>query len=225
MPTYEQTPIRLELTLASDPPVFPVDVLTGLAPQAWRGSALAIALGIFDKTGEAVDLSDVDFIEVDIFPAVVRYQPPGAVWNYGAYSSSPNPNLPPAPLEFVTVPASGITATITREAWLAGDAAQAVAAFSWVQMQEFDLGGRPAREFWLAVSGLTSAGTRIVYGGSPFVIYEAGSQGIYLPNNLAPIVVPAQTTLYIGPNQQMPFSLPITVLGTIAIDDGSLVQT
>ncbi len=215
---YPTNQIRLELTAATNPPVPPIDVVTGNPPRAWRGSTLAIALGIFDANGAAVDLSDVEFLEVDIFPASYFASPP----NYNPYTPQPFPPLPPAPLVFVTIPASEITDTVSRDEWLAGAAQQAIATFSWVQMAQLDLDGKQAEDFYLVVHGMTPSG-RVIYGAAALPVFESGVQGTYLPNNLAPLVVPAETILYVGPNQQMPFSETIEVAGTVVID-GLLVQ-
>lgn len=216
--------LRLQLGIVSDPPVGPIDLNTQQPPKVWRGAGIAIDLGIFDGKGAAVDLSDLAFLEVDIYPAAIFNQLPGSNFTYNPYSVSPYPNLPPAPLQFVTIPTDDITPTIPLDEWEAGNAQQATADFSFIQTQQLELNGKQSQDFWLIVSGMRADGKRIIYGGTKLTVYESGAQSIYLPNNLAPILVPAGTILYIAPNQQMVFSETITVEGTIVIDGGMLIQ-
>lgn len=223
MPTVPQINVRLQLGVVSNPPVPPIDINTGLAPQAWRGASLAVDIGIFDQQGGSVDLSNLDYIEADIFPASILNTTPGTNYSYAAFSNLPFPNLPPAPQLFSTVEADDIEPTISFSEWQAGNVQQARALFTWEQMQSLDLGGKPSAEFLLVVHGLTDAGERIIYGAAQFLVYESGAQGVYLPNNLAPLVVPAGTILYIPPNQQMPYSVPIDIEGVVNVD-GILVQ-
>lgn len=224
MPTFDTSIIRLQLEIASDPPVPPIDLNTGQPPQLWRGATVGFNLGIFDRrTGACVDLSNVDFLEVAIFPKAILNQLSDTNFNYNPYSASIYPNLPPAPLVFTTIPAADITPIIERQDWVDGITQQANAVFGFVQTSQLELNGAPKADFWLSVAAKVG-GARIVYGGSWLTVYESGIQGIYLPNNLAPIDVPEDTTLYIGPNQQMPFAETINVEGTVVVDGGELAQ-
>lgn len=217
--------IRLQLGLASNPPAFPVDLNTGQAPACWRGGTLIVDVAVFDAAGAPVDLSDLVFLEFDIFPVPGNNQTPGSGFNYNPYSVSPYPNLPPAPLLFQSVAQDDIDSDVSLDEFRAGNARQAQAVFDWVQTMQLELDGRASRLFWLVIHGQTSANRRPVYGGAPLLVYASGATGIYMPNNLAPILVPEETILYVGPNQQMPFSLPITVDGQVVVDGGTLVQT
>lgn len=216
--------IRLQLGIVSDPPVGPVDANTALAPQAWRGAGLGVDLGIFNPKGAAVDLSDLDYLEVDIYPASIFSQLVGTNYRYNPYSTQPYPNLPPAPLQFVTILADDIESDIKLDEWLAGNAQQARAEFSFVQMQALSLGGKQSAPFWLVVSGQKSNGRRVIYGGTKFTVFESGVSDIYLPNAAAPVLVPAQTIFYVAPNAQIPFSETIVVEGQVVVDGGMLVQ-
>lgn len=216
--------VRLQLGLALNPPAFPIDIATGKGPQAWKGAGLCLEMAIFDSKGAPADLTDLEFLEVDIFPFPEFNEDPASDLSYNAYSPNPFPSLPPAPLLFVTIPASDLVSDVGIDEWLAGNAEQATARFSCTQMAQLDLGGFPVRFFWLVIHGLTNDGQRITYGGVSLPVFASGQRGIYIPNNLAPLVVPDGTILYIGPNQQMPFTLPIDIEGTIVIDGGVLAQ-
>lgn len=217
---YPANVIRLQLSIATNPPVAPVDIVTAEPPKAWRGGALDVQLAIFDNRNAAVDLSNIAWLEVDIFPSSYFANPPV----YDPYTPQPFPPLPPAPLIFVTIPGDDLAATISFEDWIAGVNEQAVASFSANQMAQLDLADRESADFYLVVHALTRDSRRIVYGATRFPVFESGAQGVYLPNNLAPLEVPAETILYIGPNQQMPFSETIDVEGTIVIDGGMMLQ-
>lgn len=216
-------PIRCELVTRLNPPAVPVDANTGLVPQAWRGAEVAVDVGVFSPGNVSVDLSNLVYMEADVFPLPVPNQATDTNYTYSQYSVLPFPTTTPAPLFFVTVEADKIEPTITRAGWFSGTEQNVRFVFSFVQTQSLDLGGSPMRRFWLVIHGLTTSGTRIVYGAGPIDIYESGQQAIYLPNNLAPLAVPSDTILYVPANQQMPFSIPIEILGTMDVE-GVLVD-
>lgn len=222
MPSFSKSIIRLQLSVVSNPPAYPVDVNTGLAPQIWRSSDVDFQVGIFDQFGASVDLSNLDFLEFDIFPMPVLNLLPDTNFKYNAYSVPPYPNLPAAPLQFVTIPADDITAKVSLRDWKNGISQQASASFTWNQTQALELGGSVYRDFWLNVHGL-AGNQKIPYGGCRLRVYESGSQAIYLPNTLAPLDVPLDTILYIPPNQQLTYHETISVEGTIT-PDGILIQ-
>lgn len=223
MPVANSVPIRLQLGLESNPPVFPFDLNTGLAPQFWRGETVEFQIGIFDRTGAAVDLSNLSFLEVDIFPLSKLNLLANTNELYNPFSILPFPTMSPAPLIWETIPAGEITTTILKDAWNNGTAQQAIVEFDWTDTQSLDLGGSQSKQFWLAVTGLTATGKKLVYGGTRIEVYESGAQGIYLPNRIAPLVVPEFTTLYVEPNQQLVFSATIEVSGQVVVE-GQLIQ-
>lgn len=223
MPTTPAAQVPLEFTTRSNPPISPVDINTDRPPQIWRGEDVDFLIGIFDPFGDSVDLSNLSFLELDIFPMQLPAATSPGNLGYGPYSTLPFPSTPPAPLLKVTLPSSSITATISRADWLEGLASQAVLSLSWIDTASIDLGGLTSAPFWLVLQGLTSIGRKIVYGGCLITIFESGESGIYLPNTIAPIDVPAETILYIEPNQQLTFSTTISVEGTVEIE-GQLVQ-
>lgn len=222
MPSFSKSIIRLQLSVVSNPPVYPIDVNTELAPQIWRSSDVEFQVGVFDQFGSSVDLSNLDFLEFDIFPMPALNLLADTNFNYNPYSVSPYPNMPPAPLQFVTIPKTAITAKVNLRDWKNGLAQQASAWFTWNQTQALQLNGSVYRDFWLNVQGL-AGNQKIPYGGCRLRVYESGSQAIYLPNDVAPLDVPLDTILYIPPNKQLTFHQTISVEGTITAD-GILIQ-
>ena len=222
--TIEAIEIQLELTTRSVPPIPPTDILTGSTPRLWRGSETAFYLGIFDPQGVSVDLSNLAYLEVDILPIPTPPEWANTNQTYQPWSVLPFPSNPPAPLLSVTIPASGITARISRGQWLDGQAQNAIATFNWAQTQSLDLQGAESAPFMLVVHGITAGGRRITYGAGVVTVFESGAQGVYLPMGVAPIDVPAATIFYVEPDTQVPFVLPIRVEGTVYVDGGTLVQ-
>lgn len=217
------TLVSLELTTRSTPPIAPLDASTGETPAFWRGEDLVFRIGIFDSRGFPIDLSNLDFLEVDIFPLPVPARQPTTNIGYAPYGFNPYPTRPPAPLLTVTLTADDIEATITRAGWVEGIEQNGLAAFSWVDTLSLNLGGFPSRQFGFVVHGLTAAKRKITYGGGPVTVYETGEQGIYLPNHVAPVVVPEATIFLVEENRQIPFAVPIQVDGDMVID-GYLIE-
>lgn len=208
MNSFDSTPINLEITMFSDPPVGATDLLTGMEPQLFRSNSVTFNLGIFDRYQQSLDLSNLAFLEIDIFedPPIDGCAIPGQ-----------------EPLQFVTVDASEITASIARADWLAGLASQASITFPF-ELTNFDLCGRSSRVFWLLVHGITTGGRKIIYAGVPITVYESLEDGLYLPDNLAPLDIPLNTILWIKPNQQLVYSTPVTIEGILQLD-GQFIST
>lgn len=221
--TLPTTPIRLQIDAASNPTASPIDLNTGKAPRLWRGRDVAIELGIF-LNGTPVDLSNVEWLEVSLYPASIANRAEDSNFSYDPVTNVPFPTTPPAPLFFESIPSTEITPVVSPDDWAAGVAAQATAEFSRVQTGSLDLGGAASAPFVLVVRGLTAEGKNLVYGVANLTVYETGSQGVYLPNSSAPLDVPDGTIFYVPPNAQIPFSLPITIEGSVVVDGGVLVQ-
>ncbi len=222
MPSFSKSIIRLQLGVASNPPLAPIDTNTGIAPQIWRSSDVEFQVGVFAAMQAPVDLSNLDFMEFDIFPMPILNLSTGTNFAYNPYSVPPYPNVSPAPLQFVTIPKAEITARVSWSQWRNGIGQQAKAAFTWNQTAALELAGGIYRDFWLFVHGIVG-NSKIPFGGTRLRVYESGAQGIYLPNDVAPLDVPIDTILYIPPNKQLTFHETISVEGTIMID-GELVQ-
>lgn len=196
----EQIPIRLQLSTASSPSVAPVDANTGLEPQFWRGQSIAIEVGIFDADGVGVDLSNLDYLQVSLFAS------PTAV----------------APVVTKTIEAASIIPFITQANWLAGSAQNATAIFSAVDTDQ-PLGGSE-KEFWLAVTGVTTSGNTLVYGAGYVKIFNPGG----VPANTPSYVTEhAQTNnsgnTLIAPQSQL--HLEILTVGGIARTSVIIVST
>src|SRR4051812_42969130 len=66
MPIYPQIPVRLQASIISDPPVVPTDANTGKQISFWRAQGINISVGIFDANGVAVDLSNLQYLQLII---------------------------------------------------------------------------------------------------------------------------------------------------------------
>ncbi len=152
MPIYSQMPIRLEASLVSSPPVAPIDQNTGLAPAFWRGQPLALNVGIFDADGNAVDLSNLQYLQLTLQPL------PGSL----------------VPSLSAQVLAGSIIPTITRADWNAGTAQQAVFILSGAQL-DLSLNGMDTMPYWLTLSGLTTGNGTIVYAAGYVNVFDPGS--------------------------------------------------
>lgn len=225
MPVADAIQIRLAVSTRSSPPVPPVDADTGETPQIWRGEDVDFALGIFDAAGFPVVLSNLFALEIDIFPWPIPATKPNTNQGYAPYSFQPFPTVPPAPLLTKTILAADLTDIITSRDWENGTDQNAIASFSFTELSALNLGGRQSASFGFVVKGITASGKKIFYGGGPLTVFEGGDGTIYLPNTIAPVEIPEFTVLYLQPNQQLPFSLAITVDdGVIISDGGTLVQ-
>jgi hypothetical protein len=215
--------IGLQLTTRSVPPVPLRDIDTGEAPAIWRGEDLDFRIGIFDRNGDSADLSNLAYLQLDIFPLLIPGPQPGTNQGYAPYSTQPYPTTPPAPLLSRTLTANEITATISKAGWESGDDANGILSFGWVDTLSLELAGLPSKPFSLVVHGLTTTGRKLTFGGGPINVFETGEQNLYLPNTIAPLDVPKATILYIQPNQQLTFSETISVEGQIEVE-GILIQ-
>lgn len=222
MPSAGKTTIRLQIDFQSNPLVSPFDVQTGLAPQIFRAQDVQVDIGIFLEQ-VSVDLTSLAFLEVSIYPAPIQNNQDPTNFNYSAFSNQPYPTLAPAPLLVQTAAAGAITKTIPFAGWIDGLVQQASVLFPWTDTNTFDLAGQKTGAFLLVVRGLTSTGSKVVYGIANLTVVETGSQGVYLPNGIAPMDVPDGAILYVQPNQQLTFHTPITIEGEVVLD-GTLIQ-
>lgn len=151
MPIYAQLPIRLEADLVSSPPVAPIDANTGLAPAFFRGQGIAVGIGIFDAFGVAVDLSNLQYLQLTLQP------------------------LPSSPVASVSVQvlAGSIIPTIAKADWLAGLAQQATFILTAAQT-DLSLNGAAQQPYWLILSGLTAANVPIVYAAGYVNVFDSG---------------------------------------------------
>jgi len=158
MPIYEQTPIRLQLNLASNPPVDPVDANTGLFPRCWRGASVALQIGAFDAAGVPINMSNLIYLQLVIqessdalVPSIVK-----------------------------TVQAADIT-SLSANDWIRGEGQQATFVLTPADTDQ-GLLAQKSRTFWCAVQGKTTLGNIVTYGAGTFIIYNAG---VIMPSPLA----------------------------------------
>lgn len=208
--------IRLAGDARSLPGVPPVDQNTGRAPQFFRGTDLTVDFAAFDTQGFCIDFSNVTYVEFDLYPYPLNQSLVGTTYGYSPYSYLPFPSVPPAPLLFNTVVAADITPTVTRAQWQAGKA-QAKGRFGWIYTASLNLNGEQYARFVLVVRAMTEDNEQLVYFATPITVYESNAQSIYLPNTVAPSVVPDETIFYVAPNSQISFA------ETIAVDCGGQV--
>ena len=215
--------VRLELTTRSVPPVPPIDSNTGEIPAVWRGEDWAFQIGIFDANGVGVDLSNIDYLQVDIYHELIPATWPATNQTYSPYSTLPFPSTPPSPLLSTTIVKADITPIVSYAAWKNGSAQQATANFRFTDTNSINLNGYPKRTLGIMIFGYSNGQKKLTYVGGPWQVFEGGDQTVYLPNNIAPIIVPENTVLYVFPDQQLVYTLPITVNGSLKIE-GSLIQ-
>ena len=152
MPIYEQVPIRLQVSLASAPPVPPVDANTGNAPQFWRAQNVGLQVGIFDAFGNSVDLSNLAYLQLTLQAA------PASL----------------TPLFSLQVAAASITDVITSQGWEAGTEFQALFPLTAAQT-DVGLSGQQSAQFWMILSGQTVTGNFIIYSAGWVTVFNASS--------------------------------------------------
>ena len=151
MPIYNQLPIRLEADLVSNPPVTPIDANTSLPVQFWRAQGIALQIGIFDAYGNAVDLSNLSYLQL-----IVQEAPDSLV-----------PSL------VKQVNAGDIIPVVTRADWLAGINQQATFLLSSADT-DLSLGGATQAPYWLQLVGQTTGAGPIVYAAGYITVFNPG---------------------------------------------------
>jgi hypothetical protein len=159
---YEQTPIRLQVTLAGTPPVLPVDQSTGNAPQFWRASSVVFAIGIFDAFGNPVDLSNLAQLQLSLFQSASAL----------------------VPLVTKTIAGADLYPLITALGWSNGTQANANFVFLPADTDQ-GLGGLDSASFWLVLNGTTNAGALVLYSAGAVTINNA-SNALPIAQNLTP---------------------------------------
>lgn len=178
---YDQVPIRLQLSLVSNPPVFPVDANTGLQPQFFRAQPVAFQIGIFDSNNVAVDLGNLDYLLFSLYPIS-------------------NLLSPTVPLATVQVMQADIIDVISWADWQNGTAQQAIARFTAAQLDQ-SLDATEQKLYRFVVQGyVTGTGTFITYGAGPVTLFN--------PSNSLPPPETFNTTSY---NEQTLSSGNITI--------------
>lgn len=200
---------------------------------------MSFQIAIFDPYGTAVDLSNLDFLQVSIFPYPL---PPLAIptnKTYAAYSYLPYPSTPAAPLISQTIPKGDIAPWISRQDWNEQLGQQVEVVFPAIDTASLNLGGQKAKRFLIVVQGITLAKDfgpdynaadflvgqlrKLTYSGGIVEVWESGAVSFYLPNSVAPLRVPRGTVFLIPENNQLPFATGIEVDGELLID-GALID-
>lgn len=153
MPIYSQTPIRLKVDLVGPPPVYPIDENTGIAPKFWRCSTIGIAVGIFDASGDPVDLTNLALtgkLQLLLFKDQLALVP---LWT----KEVAGPDLIP---------------TISVNGWQNGTEQQAVFPLTKADTDQA-LGGGTQADFWMVLNGITDDGDPLLYAAGPCTIYNA----------------------------------------------------
>lgn len=153
MPTYEQIPIRLQLSLVSAPPVPLVDTNTGLSPKFWRAQDIAVQLAIFDADQESVDLTNVGGLQLLIFESPTSL----------------------APLVSQTLGNSDLIPTVSWSAWIAGTNQQATFDLTSAET-DLNLAGADQRPYWLVIRAVTFTGSVLNYGAGYVTVFNPGPQ-------------------------------------------------
>lgn len=151
MPIYEQTPIRLQVSLVGAPPVFPIDQNTGVAPQFWRASGVAIAFGVFDAFGNPVDLTNLNKIQLLLF-------------------KNPTDLVP----LFVKEIAGNTLLAITSLGWANGTQQNGTFILAPADTDQA-LAGAVSAGFWVVLNGVTNAAVPVLYAAGPLTIFNAAT--------------------------------------------------
>lgn len=158
MPSFYQIPIRCRLSIVSNPPVYPIDDNTGMAPKFWRAQDISIQVGIFDAQNDAVDLDNLSALVLTL-------------------RDTPN-----SPSVYVTktVYASALIPTISYAGWSAGTAQQAT---FWLTAAETDLplDANQSGQIWMDIRGVTKNNQQLVYGAGYCTVYTSGNPPSPLP--------------------------------------------
>lgn len=151
MPTFSQIPIRCRLSIVSNPPAYPIDDNTGEAPSFWRSQDVAIQVGIFDASNDAIDLANIDTIQLTFRPSQ------GSAYYYVS----------------TTVTASSIIPLISYSGWSAGTQQQ-VTFFLSPAETDFPTDGGSSAQVWMEIRAYTSTGTSVVYGAGYVTVNNSG---------------------------------------------------
>lgn len=162
MPIYEQIPVRLKLSLASNPPAYPIDSNTGNLPRFWRSQTVKLNLGLFDAFDAPVDISNLDYLQVHLF-------------------RSAN-DLVPLVSKTVTNTDPSWRPLITDTGWQQGTQQNVSITLDAADTDQ-GLYGANYASFWLVVQGKTDEDVVLSYAAGPCVIYNAASSLPIGPTN------------------------------------------
>lgn len=150
---YEQIPLRLQLSIISNPPVQPIDANTGAIPRIWRANTIGIAIGLFDANNLGITLTNLARLEVSLWKSQDSV----------------------IPLATRTILPEEIISPITVAGWNDGTAQNAIASFTSAETDQ-GLEGGTESDFWLTVTGYTEADAPLIYGAGSLTIYNPAMQ-------------------------------------------------
>lgn len=150
-PQYGQIPVRLALSTTSNPPVTPQDQNTGAQPQFFRAQGVAVQVGVFDGSGNPVDLSNLTYLQLVLMPSATAL----------------------VPVFVKTILAASLNTLITVAGWNAGTAQNASFVLTAADTDQ-SLSGGTSHDYWLAIQGM-AGGVPITYGAGPVTLYNPGS--------------------------------------------------
>jgi hypothetical protein len=187
--TYAQIPVRLALSTVSAPPVTPVDQNTGKQPKFFRAQGVAVQVAVFDNMGNAVDLSNLSYLQLVLMQSATA----------------------PVPLVTKTVLAADIEVVIQDEDWNDGSAENATFILTAADTDQ-SLGGTGLQTYWMAIQGMTTAGVPITYGAGSVTLYNPGGQ---IPSPVPGIASEHEQTNGSGNSTIQPTALVHTELLTV----------
>lgn len=186
MPIYDQTPIRLQVTLVGNPPVYPIDQLTGVAPKFWRTSNVAIQVGIFDALGAPVNLTNLAKLQLMLF-------------------KSPTDLVPLFTKEIAS--GANLYPQITQAGWQDGTQQNGTFVLSLADTDQA-LGGLKQADFWVVLNGIPTGGGLVLYAAGPLTIFLASSaipvsvavtpSEEEIVNNAGPVVVTPTSNIHLA---------------------------
>lgn len=150
---YEQIPLRLQLSIVSNPPVQPIDANTGASPRIWRANTIGIAIGLFDANNLGITLTNLARLEVSLWKSQASV----------------------IPLATRTILPVDIDSPITVAGWNAGTAQNAIASFTSAETDQ-GLEGGTESDFWITVTGYTEDDAPLIYGAGTVTIYNPAMQ-------------------------------------------------
>ena len=178
-----------------------IDENTDQAPRFFTSNDVALQLAIFDGNGFPVDLTNVAYLEADIF-------------------CSPTD---PSPVAIATIPAASITPIVTSANWSAGIQANATISFGAAQIAALPFTSYMHSErFWLVIHGFVPAsgglsGQDNTYGAGWIWITQDGIKTFNLPLYPIPTIIPKGCTYTIPAGVTITMNVSPIVYGSLII--------
>lgn len=149
---FTRETIRLEIDVLKQEDA--LDQVTGQSPSMWRGTDLALQIGVF-AGATLVDVSAYSSITAEVRDAETRTSVVLATKTLGALEFNP---------------------ALTSDGWTSGTDQHVT--FTWTSEQtHWDLHGQKSRKFWLVVSAITtdSPPRKVTLGTTTITVVEDGA--------------------------------------------------